>query len=176
MKERQMETTETEIRIEPATTLCRTLSMPIKHWFTVIVLVLFFVALCAVVFAGEPVQCSDSCEAPSGLAATLYLSQKQREDLQQLADQFSNDTAAIRGKIMVKRLELRRLSEDPRTSPYTIDKVKWELNVLEQEFFRKIHQVEIEHRKILTPEEINKIKDMPYEYDSQGYRRRPNRR
>jgi hypothetical protein len=167
-----MKTTETEIRVEPAMTLCHILSIPIKHWLTVIVLVLFFVALCVVVFAGEPVQCSDSCEAPSGLAATLNLSQKQREDLQQLADQFSNDTAAIRGKIMVKRFELRRLSEDPRTSPYTIDKVKWELDVLEQEFSRKTRQIEIDQRKLLTPEQINKIKDMRYGHDSPGYRRK----
>jgi hypothetical protein len=167
-----MKTTETEIRIEPATTLCHILSMPIKHWLTVIALILFSIALCVVVFAGEPVQCSDSCEAPSGLAATLNLSQKQRENLEQLADRFSNDTAAIRGTIMVKRFELRRLSEDPRTSPYTIDKVKWELDVLEQEFSRKTRQIEIDQRKLLTPEQINKIKDMRYRHDSQGYRRR----
>jgi Spy/CpxP family protein refolding chaperone len=167
-----MKTTETEIRIEPATTLCHILSMPIKHWFTVIALVLFSMALCVVVIAGEPVQYSDSCEAPSGLAATLNLSQKQRENLQQLADRFSNDTAAIRGTIMVKRFELRRLSEDPRTSPYTIDKVKWELDVLEQEYSKKTRQIEIDQRKLLTPEQINKIKDMRYRHDSQGYRRK----
>jgi hypothetical protein len=176
MKETQMKTTETEIGIEPATALCRMLSMPVKHWLTVIAIILFSMALCVVVFAGEPVQCSDSCEAPSGLAATLNLSQKQREDLQQLADRFSNDTAAIRGTIMVKRFELRRLSEDSRTSPYTIDKVKRELDVLEQELYRKIRQIEIEQRKKFTPAQINKMKDMPHGYDPQGHGRRPNGR
>jgi Spy/CpxP family protein refolding chaperone len=176
MKEEHMKTTETEIRIEPATTLCHILSMPIKHWLAVLVLVLFFVAFCMVVCAGEPEQCSDSCEAPSGLAATLNLSQKQREDLQQLADQFSNHTAAIRGTIMVKRLELKRLSNDPEANIYTSRKVERELAILEQEFSRKIHQIEIEHRKILTPEQINKMKNLPYGYDSQGHGRRPNER
>jgi|WetSurSiteA1Bulk_404760.scaffolds.fasta_scaffold137753_2 Spy/CpxP family protein refolding chaperone len=171
-----MKTTETEIRIEPATTLCRMLSMPIKHWLTIIAIILFSIAFSIVVFAGEPVQCSDSCETPSGFAATLNLSQKQREDLQQLADQFSNDTAAIRGKIMEKRLDLKSLSKGSDANIYTIRKVERELNVLEQEFSRKIHQVEIEHRKILTPEQINKMKDMSYEYGSQGYGRRPNGR
>lgn len=47
-----MKTTETEIDIEPATTLCHILSKPIKHWFSVIALILFFMALCAVVFTG----------------------------------------------------------------------------------------------------------------------------
>jgi hypothetical protein len=176
MKETQMKTTETEIRIEPATTLCHILSMPIKHWLTVIALILFSIALSIVVFAGEPVQCSDSCDAPSGLAATLNLSQKQREDMQQLADQFSNDTAAIRGKIMEKRLDLKSLSKGPDANIYTIRKVERELNVLEQEFSRKIRQTEIEQRKILTPAQINKMKDMPYGYDSQGHGRRPNGR
>jgi len=172
-----MKTAETEIRIEPATTLCHILSMPIKHWLTVIAIILFSIALCAVVFAGEPLQCSPPREVPtSGLAVTLNLSQKQREDLQQLADQFSNDTAAIRGKIMEKRLDLKSLSKGSDANIYTIRKVERELNVLEQEFSRKIHQVEIEHRKILTPEQINKMKDMSYEYGSQGYGRRPNGR
>jgi hypothetical protein len=177
MKETQMKTTETEIRIEePATTLSHILSMPIKHWLTVIAIMLFSIALYAVVFASEPVQCSDSGEAPSGLAATFNLSQKQREDLQQLADQFSNDTAAIRGTIMVKRLDLKRLSKDPEANIYTVRKVERELVVLEQEFSGKIHQVEIEHRRILTQEQINKIKDMPYGYDPQSYRRKPHGR
>jgi hypothetical protein len=171
-----MKTIETEIRIEPATTLCHILSMPIKHWLTVIALVLFSMALCVVVFAGEPVQCSDSCEAPSGLAATLNLSQKQREDLQQLADRFSNDTALMRGKIVEKRLVLKRLSKDPEANIFTITKVERELNLLEQEFSGKIHQIEIEHRRILTPEQINKMKDTLYGYDSQVYGRRPNGR
>lgn len=171
-----MKETETEIRIEPATMLCRVLSMPIKHWLIIIAIILLSIALYVVVFAGEPLQCSDSCEAPGGLAATLSLSQKQREDLQQLADQFGNDTATIRGKIMEKRLVLKRLSKDPEANIYTITKVERELNPLEQEFSGKIHQEEIEHRKILTPEQINRIKDTLYGYDSQVHGRRPNGR
>jgi Spy/CpxP family protein refolding chaperone len=176
MKEAHMKTTETEIRVEPATTLCHVLSMPIKHWLTVIALILFSMAFCMVVFAAESGQCLDSCEAPGGFAATLNLSQRQREGLQQLADQFSTDTAATRGKIMEKRLELKRLSNDPEANVYAIKKVDRELNVLEQGFSRKIHQIEIEHRKILTREQINKMKNMPNGYDSQGYGRRPNGR
>ncbi len=152
-----MKTTETEMREEPAMILCRILSMPVKRWFLIAALVLFSMALCVVVFAGEPVQCSDSCEAPSGLAAALNLSQKQRENLQQLADQFSNDTATTRGKIIEKRFEHKRLSEDPKANPYAINKAQ---------------QTEVDQRRLLTPEQINKIKNMPYGYDSQGYGRK----
>jgi len=167
-----MKTTETEMREEPAMILCRILSMPVKRWFLIAALVLFSMALCVVVFAGEPVQCSDSCEAPSGLAAALNLSQKQRENLQQLADQFSNDTATTRGKIIEKRFEHKRLSEDPKANPYAINKVERELNTLQQELYRRAQQTEVDQRRLLTPEQINKIKNMPYGYDSQGYGRK----
>ena len=80
-----------------ATTLCRMLVMPVKGWFFVIALVLlFFMSLCAVVFAGEPEQRSGYCDLQTGLARTLNLSRAQCESLRQLADQFSNDTASIR--------------------------------------------------------------------------------
>jgi Spy/CpxP family protein refolding chaperone len=69
---------------------------------------------------------------------------------------------------MEKRLDLKRLSKDPEANIYTIRKVERELNVLEQEFSRKISQVEIEHRRILTPEQINRIKDTAYGYNPQG--------
>gem|GEM_PF-6781055 len=48
-----MKMTETEIRVEPTTTLCHLLSMPIKQWFLIIALVLLFVFLCTVLFTGE---------------------------------------------------------------------------------------------------------------------------
>jgi hypothetical protein len=44
-----MKTTETQISVEPATTLCHILSMSIKRWLVVITLILLSMALCAVV-------------------------------------------------------------------------------------------------------------------------------
>jgi Spy/CpxP family protein refolding chaperone len=73
---------------------------------------------------------------------------------------------------MEKRLELRKLSEDPQADPYAINKVERELNSLEQELSRRAHQTEVDQRRVLTPEQINKMKDMPYGYGSQKYGRR----
>jgi hypothetical protein len=63
MKEIDMKTTETEVREEPATLFCHILAMPLKHWFSIIILILCCMALCAAVFAGEPGQRQYSCES-----------------------------------------------------------------------------------------------------------------
>ncbi|MCX5810333.1 MAG: periplasmic heavy metal sensor [Proteobacteria bacterium] len=163
-----METTGTGTRKEQATILCCCiLGMSIKRWFCIVVLVLLFVALCVAVFAGEPEP--PDCDLQSGLAATLNLSQTQCENIRQLTDRFRNDTAITRGKIMEKRLELRRLSEDQKTNPYAINKVERELNTQERELSRKAHRTEIEQRRLLTPEQIGKMKGIPYGYGPYGY-------
>ena len=172
MKEVYMKTTETEMREEPAMILYRILSMPVRRWLLIVALVLFSMALSVVVFAGEPEQRSGYCNLQSGLAGALNLSRAQCEGLRQLTDKFRNDAAITREKLMEKRFELRRLSDDPKANPYAINKVERELNFLEQEFKRRAQQIEIDQRRLLTPEQINKIKGMPYGYDSQGYGRK----
>lgn len=157
-----MKTTEAEMREELDTCLCGILARPVKRWFLVIALVLLFMALCAVVFAGESGQQSGYCDLQSGLAGSLNLSQTQCESLRQLANQFSNDTATTRSKIMEKRFELRRLSEDPRANPYAINRVERELNALEQVFYRRAQQTGAEQRRFLTPQQVKKINDMSY--------------
>jgi len=167
-----METTGTGIRKEQTTIPCCIPGMSVKHWFFIIALVLLLMALCVAVFAGEPGQQSGYCDLQSGLPATLNLSRKQCEKMRQLTDRFRNDTAITRGKIMEKRLELGRLSEDPKTDPYAINKVERELNTLEQELSRRTYRTEVDQRRLLTPEQLSKMKDTPYGYGSEGYGRR----
>jgi hypothetical protein len=113
-----METTGT--REEETTMLCRILAMPVKHWLFILVLILLFLALYMVVFAGETG--SPRCDLQSGLAAALNLSQQQCEDMHRVADSFYDDTAAIRNKIVEKRIELKNLSKVPKADQYIIDK------------------------------------------------------
>jgi Spy/CpxP family protein refolding chaperone len=164
-----MKTTNLEIKEEPATILCRILGMSVKKGFFVVAIVLFFMALCVVVFAGEPGQQSGNCDLQSGSDPILNLSKTQCENIQQLTDRFRNDTATTRGKIIEKRIELRRLSEDLKTDPYVVNKVRGELNALEQTFSRRAYRTEADQRKLLTPEQINKIKDKPYGYGLRRY-------
>ena len=75
---------------------------------------------------------------------------------------------------MEKRLELRRLSEDPKANLYAINKVEKELNAFEQEFYRKAQQTEVDQRRLLAPEQIKKIKDMPMDTTHRGMRKKMN--
>jgi hypothetical protein len=156
-----METTGT--REEEATMLCRILAMPVKHWLCILVLILLFLALYTVVFAGETG--SPRRDLRSGLAAVPNLSQQQCEDIRRVTDSFYDDTAAIRNKIVEKRLELKDLSRVLKTDPYVIDKKGQELSTLKQEFFRKAHETEVDQRKFLTPEQTNKMKNITAGYD-----------
>lgn len=167
-----MKTTETEIRVKPAITLCYILSMPVKQWFLIITLVLLFMFLCMVVFAGESGQQSSYCDLQSGSLSSLNLSREQHEKMRQLSDGFRKDTAITRGKIIEKRLELKSLSENPKPDPHAINKAERKLNSLEHEFSRKAQRTETDQRRVLTPEQIHKMKGMPYGYGSQGYGRK----
>jgi len=165
-----METEGIETKAEQITIRYCIAGIPVTRLLRIIALVILFAALCVVVFAGEPEP--PDCDLQSGLPATLSLSQKQCEKIRQLTDRFRKDTAGTRAKIMEKRLELRRLSEDPKADPYAINKAEQELNALEKELFRRAYRTEVDQRRLLTPEQINKIKDIPSGYGSQGYGRR----
>lgn len=164
-----METNDTDMREEPATILCRILSMPIKRRLYVTALILFFMALCVAVFAGEPGQLPDLCDLQGGLAGTLNLSQEQCKKIQELADRFRNDSAPIRARIMEKRFEHMKVSEDPQTDQHTINKLERELNDLERELARMAQRAESEQRRALNTEQIKKMSDSPYGYGTQGY-------
>ena len=119
-------------REEETTMLCRILAMPVKHWFLILTLILLFLALYVVVYAGEtgvPL-----CDLQSGLAGALNLSRQQCEDMQSVADRFFNDTADVRNKIVEKRLELKDLSKTQKADPHLLDKRGLELRFFEQNF------------------------------------------
>lgn len=144
-------------REEETTMLCRILAMPVKHWLLILALILLFFALYVVVYAAETG--ASRCDLQGGLAGALNLSRQQCEDMQRVADRFFNDTADMRNKIIEKRLELKNLSKDQKTDPYVIDKKGKELSTLEQELSRRAHKTELDQKKILTSEQLNKMKN-----------------
>jgi len=138
--------------------------MPVKHWLLILALIVLFLALCAVVYAGETGV--PSCDLQGRLAGVLNLSQQQCEDMQRVANRFFNDTAAIRNKIVEKRIELKNLSKVPKADQYIIDKKGLELSVLEQDLCRKVHLVELDQKRHLTPEQLNIMKKTASEKNS----------
>jgi hypothetical protein len=160
-REASMETTRR--REEETTMLCSILAMPVKHWFFILVLIVFFLALYVVVYAGETG--APRCDLQSGLPAALNLSQKQCNDLRRLTDTFYNDTAVTRNKIVENRLELRSSSKTSETDLVTLNKKERELRALEQEFLKKAHETEVGQRRLLTPEQTNKMKNIAAGYE-----------
>lgn len=152
-----------------AETLCSILSMPIKRWLYVAAFILLFMALCVAVFAGEPGQHVGLCDFQGGLAGTLNLSREQCWRLRQLADKFQDDSAVVRGRNMEKRLALMKASKDPQTDLDTVNKLERELNALERELARRAQRIEVEQRRILSNEQIKKLRDNLYGYRTQGY-------
>jgi len=144
-------------RQEETTMLCRILAMPVKHWLLILALIVLFLALYVVVYAGETGVLP--CDLQSGLAGVLNLSQQQCEDIQRAADRFFNDAADIRNKIVEKRVELKNLSKIPKADPNVLDKKGLELRALEQELSRKARQAELNQKRHLTPQQLNKIND-----------------
>lgn len=164
-----METTGTGTREKQTMILCRIPGMSVKRWFFILTLLLLFIGLYVIVFAQEPGQQPGSCDLQSGLPATLNLSRQQCEKMRQLTNRFYNDAAITRGKIMEKRLELKRLSRDPKADPHAINQAERELDSLEKSLFIRAQQAEVDQRRLLTPEQINRMKDEPYGYRRRGY-------
>jgi hypothetical protein len=77
----------------------------VRHWFLILTLLLLFIGLCAVVFAGELGQQPGPYDLQSESPAILNVSRQQCEKVGQLAHRFYSDTAITRGKIVEKRFE-----------------------------------------------------------------------
>lgn len=149
-----METTET--KEEKAVMLCRILTMPVRRWLFILALFLLFLARYVVAFARETG--SPRCDLQSGLTAVLNLSQHQCEELRRVTNRSHDDTASIRNKIVEKRLEVKGLSRVSKAEPDVIGKKVEELRALEQDLSRRDRQTELDQQKLLTSEQLNKMK------------------
>jgi Spy/CpxP family protein refolding chaperone len=146
--------------------------VPVKLSLLLLSLAVFFLALCVVVFADGPRQQLDYCDPESELAVALQLSREQCERIREIGNRLSGDSASLRGNIVEKRLQLKGLYQDGRADPYTINKAERELKTLEWELSRRMRQAESDQRRLLSPEQINKLKEVNDGYSRRGYGRR----
>jgi Spy/CpxP family protein refolding chaperone len=61
-----------------------------------------------------------------------------------------------------KRQEMRDLHTNPATDDAAIIAKQKELNLLQQQMQDKMVQLRLEQRKVFTPDQLTKLKDMPY--------------
>ena len=154
-----------ESKKERSEIICSVLTMPVRLWLFVLIVVLLFFCLCMVVFASEPAPRDCSIEE-NRLLVELNLSREQCERIRQLNDEFRNDSASLRSKIIEKRIMLHNFHDDPKAHPQAIQSNEHKLNLLEREFARKLRQTESRQKRYLTPDQR---KDIFYGFSSRGY-------
>ncbi len=94
---------------------------------------------------------------PGAKWAQLNLSKEQMEKMWQMREKFRGDTQGLRYQLFQKRLEMRKAFADPKADEATILAKQKEMNALRQQMQDKTVQYRLEQRKILTPEQIQKL-------------------
>jgi Spy/CpxP family protein refolding chaperone len=141
----------------------------------VVMIAVFFVALATVVFAAPPDQAppamtpaihpdSEGFRGPRGgeplhhgFPSYLQLSKEQMDKMHELRTRSYKETRDTRYELAQKRLEMLKLSTDPKTNDALLLAKEKELNALRLKLMDKMAEMKIEGRKILTPEQIQKL-------------------
>jgi Spy/CpxP family protein refolding chaperone len=87
----------------------------------------------------------------------LNLDPKQKASLHELHRKFKGETAQLVGQLVTKRIELRLLWSDPKADSEAILAKEKELRDLQNQMKDKIVQYKLEARKLLKPEQIEKL-------------------
>jgi len=135
-----------------------------KELIYFVLIILILLGLVITVFGEE--ENMAVCDLDKSVPQALNLSPEQCKKIRQLADKFWKDSQVMRARIMEKRFELKKALEDPNADPASINKIERELNRLEYEFARMAQQTQARQRQVLTPEQIDKLKAIPYKYGS----------
>jgi Spy/CpxP family protein refolding chaperone len=102
------------------------------------------------------------------LAKYLNLSPEQKEKMKESRSSYKSETRDLRYDLAAKRLEMHKLFTDPKTDEATLLAKQKELNSLRQQLLEKKSQMKIEWRKILTPEQITKLDNVPHGWGAKG--------
>lgn len=128
----------------------------------------FFVALAAVVFAAPNDQAPPAPAMHPGYQGFRgphdggsfhhgFLSKEQMGKMRELRMRYYNETRDMRYELAQKRLEMRKLFTDPKTDDATLLAKEKELNALRLRLTDKMAEMKVEGRKILTPEQLQRI-------------------
>lgn len=99
-----------------------------------------------------------------GMAAYLNLSKEQMDKMWQIKDKYRNDMRQTRYQLYQKRLEARKIFTDPKADDGTILAKQKEISALQQKMQEKMVQMKLEERKVLTPEQLQKLNEAPRGY------------
>jgi Spy/CpxP family protein refolding chaperone len=95
-------------------------------------------------------------------ASDLNLTKEQQDELSTLRKRQWEEVKPLRDQMFQKRKEMRDLYTNPGADDATILAKQRDLNVLQQQMQDRMVQFKLDQRKIFTPEQLSKLKDMPY--------------
>lgn len=91
----------------------------------------------------------------------LNLSEEQVNQLNGLRNRTYKETANLRNDLAQKQLEIQKLMTDPKTDEAILLAKQKEMTALREQLFDKMARIPLEMRKILTPEQIQKLGGTP---------------
>ncbi len=91
----------------------------------------------------------------------LNLSEEQLNQMSGLRNRIYGETEALRNDLTQKQLEMQKLMTDPMTDEATLLAKQKEMSSLREQLFDRMAQIPLEMRKILSPEQIQKLGDAP---------------
>lgn len=91
------------------------------------------------------------------LAEFLNLSKEQKDKMRDIRRAFFADTHDLRYDIRLKRIEMRKLFTDPKTSDEALLAKQREMDMLIMKLMDRRAVMKVELRKVLTPEQIEKL-------------------
>lgn len=91
----------------------------------------------------------------------LNLSEEQLKKMSGLRDLIYSETKDLRYDLVQKQLEMQKLISDPETDDATLLAKQKEISTLREKLLDKMSLIPLEIRKILKPEQIQKLGGMP---------------
>lgn len=97
-----------------------------------------------------------------GRMAALNLTPEQQDKMFQIMNKNQAELSQMRYDLMKKRLDARTLFADPKADEATITAKQKEIITLQDKLREKMLQVRLEQRKVLTPEQLQKLNAIGY--------------
>ncbi len=91
----------------------------------------------------------------------LDLSEEQLNQMNGLRNSIYGETEALRNDLTQKQLEMQKLMTNLKTDEATLQAKQKEMSALREQLFDKMAQIPLEMRKILSPEQIQKLGGSP---------------
>ena len=127
-------------------------------------------------FGNEPGMAGDFGDAPGhgfrggiGPAQRLNLSKEQLDKMRAIADRSFQETRDLRYELLQKEVEMHKLFTDPKIDGATLLAKQKEISPLYQKLMDRMAQTAIEGRKILTPEQLQKLDRIPTGHGRMGF-------